>query len=84
MDNDVVTGQGITASPNPASDVLRIDGHADRSVDVITIRDMQGRVVLLQRGTRSVSLRDVPVGAYLVSVVFTDARVETVPLTVIR
>ncbi|MBK6290420.1 MAG: T9SS type A sorting domain-containing protein [Ignavibacteria bacterium] len=84
VDNDVVTGQGITASPNPASDVLRIDGHADRSVDVITIRDMQGRVVLLQRGTRSVSLRDVPVGAYLVSVVFTDARVETVPLTVIR
>lgn len=84
VDNDATTGAGITASPNPASDVLRIDGHTDRTVDVVTIRDMQGRVVLLQRGMRSISLRDVPVGAYLVSVLFTDAHVESVPLTVIR
>ncbi|HLP29089.1 MAG TPA: T9SS type A sorting domain-containing protein [Candidatus Didemnitutus sp.] len=84
VDNDAVTGNGVVAYPNPASDALRIEGRMQHGVDVVTVRDMQGRLVLLQRGSRSLSLQEVPVGAYLVTVQFSDAVVETLPLAIIR
>ncbi|MCX6139483.1 MAG: hypothetical protein NTX15_01375 [Candidatus Kapabacteria bacterium] len=84
VDDEAVTGNSVLASPNPASDVFHVDGRDDQSVELVAIHDMQGRLMNLARGTRTVSLRDLPVGAYRVSVHFSDARIETLSLSIIR
>lgn len=84
VDENVTPGETLIASPNPASDVLRIDGRMNDTVELVTIRDMQGRVVLQQRGTRTLSLRDVPAGAYLVAVQFSNSGSGSLPLSIIR
>ena len=57
--------------PNPAQDVLSVEWIADGTPNVLSLRDMSGRVVLeerLQAGVSRVSLQGVASGVYVASI----------------
>jgi len=60
---------GVTVYPNPAKDVLNINGLTETAT--ISITDMQGKVVRnldAQAGTSSVSINDLNAGMYVINV----------------
>ena len=59
---------GVTVYPNPAKDVLNINGLTE--IATISITDIQGKVVRnldVQAGTSSVSINDLNAGLYVIN-----------------
>ncbi|MDR0830230.1 MAG: autotransporter-associated beta strand repeat-containing protein [Prevotellaceae bacterium] len=65
--NDIFANGNLSIFPNPAQDELRIANYELREGEMVTIADLQGRIVLTANAT-TINVSHLPQGVYLVRV----------------
>lgn len=70
---DAVADNGVSVLvyPNPASDVVHIQGV---EVSEVQVFDFQGRLVKTVCGTNEISVSDLPGGTYVIRIIYSDER----------
>ena len=68
--------------PNPASNVVRIEGVDDEMADEVVIYDLAGRVVKKYQYCNELNINDLQNGVYLLRVIMNDGTFETSKLLI--
>ena len=74
----------MIVSPNPTSDILRIDlPNANEEIRNLYLTDITGKIISLNRSSSMINLGSLPIGMYILSVE-SDMNTYTQKVQVIR
>ena len=68
--------------PNPASNVVRIEGVDDEMADEVVIYDLAGRAIKNYQYCNELNINDLQNGIYLLRVIMNDGSFETSKLLI--
>jgi hypothetical protein len=72
--NELDIEELIKAYPNPTNDRITLKAPASKQVEVVTIYDMGGKIMISERNSNIINLETLPAGTYMAEVVLSNKK----------